>query len=626
MSKYALERLLYLCFMACFGVQMCFGLAWAAEDSSADATIHYSLIITDGTQHSAQISIHFPVQSAAELLLQMPNWRPGRYQIANLANGVSQLIAHNQRGENLLVRKDDKSSWRVQTKPGDDVTVQYELYANELGGRVRHIDDSHAYLDASGVFLYQAVLRDKPVEVRLQVPSGWQSRSGMNPCGEQCFVAADYDDLVDSPIETGIHQYRQFVVADHVYELALWGRGNADPDTIVNDLRKIIATTGKAFGDYPFSRYLFIVHQTNTETGATEHINSTVIQKTRWSFSPHKDYLNFLRTAAHEFFHTWNVKAYRPKELVPYNYQQENYSPLLWWAEGGTSYAEDQMVLRAGVQTRDEYMEVIAKLIDDDSHQPGRFVMSAASASFDEWILSGGERARNAQVGIYSRGALLSVALDLDLISRTNGKVHLLDVHRYLYRHFSVKQGGFDEQDIINVLNQLSHSDYSAWWAQYVRGTDVLTMTALLQQVGLLPDIEPAKENATTPDAPKIEKWAGLTIREDFDKEHGVIVTEVEKESPAWQAGLIGGDILVALDHMRVNPKDFQERLSSWPADEVTISFFRRDELRSTLLVLQKKNKGKLKLLPLPDTNRNQKRLYEAWLGLPWSDKSHPEK
>ncbi|PWF47588.1 M61 family peptidase [Massilia glaciei] len=523
-----------------------------------------------------------------------------------------QFKAVNAKGQALAVSKTDKGTWQVATRPGDAVTVSYEVYANALGERTRHIDDTHAYLDASGVFVYAAPFRAEPVKVKLDVPAGWKSRSGMEPgdCGH-CFVAPNYDILIDSPIESGIHEFHSTTVDGREIEVAIWGRGDYDAKKMTEDLKKIVVETGKLYNNqWPFKRYLFIVHATDGVGGATEHINSTVIQRPRWSFATRKDYLGFLRTAAHEFYHTWNVKAYRPKEMVPYNYQNENYNPLLWIAEGHTSYFDELIVLRAGLQKREEFMAEYAKLIDDYRHQPGRFQQSASESSFDEWISVGGERARNASVNIYTKGQILGLMMDIELRRQTKGGKGLEDMHRVLYQQHSVAMGGYDPKAVRAALHQVSGQDWSDWWSRYVDGTAEVPIDALLDTVGLHVMIDVPKEEER-----KEHWWAGWRMKEGSDP---ALVLQVERDSPAWQAGVVSGDVLLAVNGIKVSAKDVSEKLSLSSQPPFTLHMFRRDELRQMQLTPVLQPNGKAKVKPVAKPNALQKALNAAWLGVAW--------
>jgi predicted metalloprotease with PDZ domain len=413
------------------------------------ANTDYKIDLTQPEHHKGEVSITFPASDAQFLDVKMPAWRTGYYRILNLANGVRDFDAQSN-GEELRWEKVDKSTWRVYLpEDSGEVTVDYEIYANQLGRRSRHIDDTHAYLDASAVFMYADAWRNEPVSVSLDVPGEWKSYSGMERDGAHQFSAANWDVLVDSPIETGINKHYEFTQDDRDYEVVFWGEGNYDAEKTVEDLQKLVTTGDSIWSSYPFERYVFMIHATTGAGGATEHKNSTIIQRPRYSFASRDDYLSFMSTASHEFVHTWNVKAYRPDGLVPYDYQKENYTDLFWIAEGSTSYFQNHLLLQAGIMEPSEYFERVATGIDRYRAKPGREVMSVAEASFEAWIDQYGDRAHNDSVNIYSEGALVSWMLDSELLKATDGKVSYRDVHNALYQRFDADEQGFTSADVL---------------------------------------------------------------------------------------------------------------------------------------------------------------------------------
>ncbi len=583
--------------------------------SSACADVQYHIKISNPAQHLAEVQINFPVVNTKTLDVQMPIWRTGKYEVLNLGKNVRQFVATNAQGKILAATKTDKATWQIKTQPGDVVKVTYEVYANALAERTLHIDDTHAYLDASGVLMYAAPFRQQAVQVSLDTPKIWISRSGMEKGAcEHCFVAKNYDILIDTPIETGEHEFHTFDVDGRTIELVIWGRGNYDGKKMALDLKKVVEGGKEMFGAFPFKRYLFIVHATDGVGGGTEHLNSTVMQKPRWSFAERKGYLSFIRLAAHEFVHTWNVKAYRPKEMVPYEYQKENYSRLLWMAEGNTSYFGELLCLRTGLIKRDEYMEDMAKSVLAYQHQPGRFQQSAAESSFDAWIDVHGERGRNASVNIYSKGELLALAIDIEMRRQTKGVKGFEDVHRYLYQHHTVAQGGYSEADVRTALKFVSANDWSAWWAQYVDGIAEIPLSDLFKNVGLVFTVESAKDEEQ-----KEEWFTGWSIREGGELAQ---VSEVERDSPAWNAGVVAGDTLIAANGLRLGSKDISERLWLQQQTPIKLAVFRRDELREIVITPIRQTKGKPKMKALENISDQQKELNVSWLGVAWPVKT----
>lgn len=576
----------------------------AACSAPVFADVNYALNISQPEHHLGDVNVEFPKTAQSFLDVKLPAWRTGRYEILNLANGVRYFKASDDEGNELKWEKIDHSTWRVHLNEPTEVNIDYQVYANELGKRARHIDDSHAFIDASGFFMFSESFRQEPVTVELNVPKAWRSVSGMeNYKNKHSFKASDYDVLVDSPIETGINELRTFKVNGREYELVVWGEGNYDIELMLTDLKKLVATGNVIWDSYPYERYVFMVHATSGAGGATEHLNSTIIQRPRDRFAKREDYLGFISTAAHEFIHTWNVKAYRPKGLAPYDYTNINYSKLLWIAEGSTSYFEDHLLVRSGIQTTDEFFKVLSKTINRHLTTPGREVQSASETSFDKWINQGGDHARNYSTNIYLEGSLLSMALDIDLLENSQGKISYKDVHNELYKQHKLP-AGFTEQDVLAILKQLSGRDYSAWWQENVSTPASLDFDELLAKVGLSFDL-PEKAKAT----PSLDA---------FTKNTGELLTltHVRRDGAAWQGGLTTDDKLVAINKKHVG-KNLTASLETFKAgDKVTVDFIRRDALMSTELVLSEDFDKPKKVVANKNATAEQKALFKAWMGV----------
>ncbi|QIL02117.1 M61 family metallopeptidase [Sphingomonas sinipercae] len=571
--------------------------------ATAEARVDYAIDLTAPEHHTGKVSIDFPATAGASLDIRMPAWRTGRYNILNLANGVRGFSASDRAGRPLRWKKIDKSTWRIHRAPGTPVRVGYEIYGNELGLRTRHIDDSHAYLNPSAIFMYADSLRSDDTTVSLRVPSGWTSVSGMQSPAPHRFIAANWDVLTDSPIETGISRRFAFKEGGRDYEVVFWGDGNYDARQTVADLQKIVAQAPKIWSAYPFQRYVFIVHATDGAGGATEHLNSTVIQIPRYAFWPRERYLGFLSTASHEFIHTWNVKAYRPSGLVPYDYQRENYSDLLWIAEGSTSYFADQQLLRAGIATPKEYFGHLDDIIDGHQRRGGAAVQSVADASFDQWIGQSGDRARNSEVDIYDQGEIVSWILDIALLERTGGRVSYRDVHDALYKRFPSTRRGYSSADVLQILQELTGSSWNDWWARYVNAPlGAVDFNSLLNPVGL----KLTYSNAADP-----KPFAGWSGEQGSG---GMKLTSVERGGPAWNAGFTPDDIIVAFDGKRVTNDRFGAALAERrPGATVTVTYFRRDQIGQKTLKLGASS-GDASVGPIDNPTAAQKALFQRWL------------
>ncbi len=580
----------------------------AAVSTPAMARVDYVIDLTKPDHHTGQVSIEFPA-AGPTLDVKMPAWRTGRYTIMNLANGVSGFGATDASGRALKWEKIDKSTWRIRTSGAGPVRVNYEIYGNELGSRSRHIDDSHAYLDASAIFMHTDATRGDDVSVSLKMPQGWKAYSGMASSAPARFTAPNWDVLVDSPIEAGISQYRQFTADGKKYDLVVWGQGNYDIDKMAADLKTMVPKSQTIWQGYPFDRYLFIVHATDNVGGATEHKNSTVIQMPRYRFTG-DSYMGFLGTAAHEFIHTWNVKAYRNAAMVPYDYERENYTDLLWMEEGSTEYFTGPLLVRAGLLPTGKYLEELADTIDANKNRPGRLVQSAAGASFDEWISNvDRNRSNNAWVNIYSEGSIASWALDIALLQDTGGEVNYRDVHNELWKAYGNGAKGFTSADVRAILQRLTGHSWDAWWAKNIDSPADQDFAALLAPVGLRLDMGSGPQVA-------MAGWQA-------DEANGAMVLGgVTRDGAAWNAGMETGDVLVAIDGARVSPARFRDMLRERKAGEtVTVSFFRRDQLMTRKMTLGSRPAGGVTVRPADNATPAQKALFARWLGVPYPAK-----
>lgn len=560
--------------------------------------------INQAEHHLAMVSMNIPNKALASISLKLPTWRTGKYEVLNLSNGIRLFKAMSSDGTELTWQKTDKNTWEVTPVDNENIIIHYQLYANQLDKRTRHIDDSHAFLNMSSVVLYNDSTRHLQHELVLKTPLKWKSYSGLNSGNaKHTFVADNYDQLVDAPVETGINEHHTFEVDKVKYELVIWGKGNYNSEKIVKDLSILAKQTSVIWQNIPFKRYLFIVHATSGVRGATEHHNSTIIQRSRYSFHEREDYIRFLATAAHELIHAWNVKQYRPQGLYPYDYQHENYTNLLWLVEGSTSYFQYQLLLRGKLITIKEFFKSLADRVVKFQRKPGREMQSISQASFNKWQEQGGDYDNNYSTNIYAEGYLTSWLLDFELLNKTENKVSFRNIHQWLYEHYRLPRT-YNEHDILSGLSELSGKSFTPWWQRSVNQPRRVNFDFLLKQAGL--EIYYGKDKMDL-------AWAGLKTKLH---KNGLEVSAVERNSPAWQSGITTGDIIIALDDLRVFD-DLNKRLLDFlPNQTIKISFFRRDQLQSKQLTLGSKPKGKLQIKPIKKVSKKQALLFEAWTGV----------
>lgn len=607
----------------------------AAASAGDDAPVRYRVILDAPQTQMVTIELHIPAVEGDVIDFHLPVWRPGKYLVIDPAGTVRDVTARTMTGRGVPIEKIRKSAWRISPNPGTPITVRYRVYANSLGDRTRHVDDTHAFLSGSSVFLFAEALRFAPLEVHIDAPEGWKIASGLEfaPGSDTVLIAPNYDVLADSPIEIGEHDFIRFEALGKPHDIVIWGEGEFDAERLVDDFRDIVEVQHDVFGgELPYERYVFLIHAGRNAGGGTEHLNSTIMQTSKasleGSLSSNSAYHRFLGLVAHEFFHIWNVKRLRPAGLQPYDYERENYTDLLWVAEGTTSYYDDLTLARTGVYSADRYIDVLANAINGLQGRPGRLVQSLADSSFDAWIKFNRSTPDdvNSTISFYSKGALVSLLLDMEVRRATGNAVTLDTVMREMYERFPLEGGGFTTADLMAVIEELTGKDIEPFFAAYVRGTEELDYAKALEVVGLEPHFransrERDADREDASGAPALPRRATLGIALT-----GTTVRSVESSGPAYAAGIMPGDELVALNRRRITSSSVLSDLISEfdPGDEVTLLYFRHDELRELTVALGGEPDGRWTIRRIKEPTAEQKAAYYTWLRHPWPGEKPP--
>ncbi|MDS0257240.1 hypothetical protein ApAK_06080 [Thermoplasmatales archaeon AK] len=559
--------------------------------------IQYSLEMSKPQSHFLEVTMRVEDFSDDTLVLTMPAWTPGSYEIMDFARFVRNLHATAD-GVELEAQKKDKSTWKVATKGNRSIRISYEVFAHELDVHTSHLDSHHAFINGTGVFFYIDGYKDQSAELVIKPPSGWGISTGLEKLGENRFRAVNYDILVDSPIEIGNHRVLNFQVDGKEHEIVLCGSGNEDAEKLKADVKKIVEGYAKLFGHLPYKKYVFIYHLVNSEeerTGGLEHLNSTAINVDRFTFSPFEKYKSFLSVTSHEFFHLWNVKRIRPVELGPFNYREENYTTMLWMAEGFTNFYGYLMLYRVGLIDQKEYLKHICESMRTHDLFSGSFRTSASESSFDTWVklYKPTPNNYNNYVSYYLKGELLGFMLNARIIEATNGSKSLDDFYRHLMDKFNKDGKGYTEKDVLTALKEISGKDFSEFYETYVRKPTPVDFEAEMKRIGLVLKKGYKKIDDREPESkPSI----GLIIRNSGGK---YVVDGVIEGSPAEISGIAPKDELVAVEGFRFNErfvKEITENARKLKMDNlmdfekrgsVKVHFFRDGELHETSCALR---------------------------------------
>jgi predicted metalloprotease with PDZ domain len=580
--------------------------AWAALPQ-----VDYQVSMPQPSNHLFEVELTVARWSANFLEVRLPVWTPGSYLVREYARHVQDFQALDAAGQPLPWRKLRKNAWQIETQGNPTLVIRYRVFACELTVRTNHLDTSHGFFTPAALLMFIPGLTDQAATVKICPPEGWQVATALPPVsGEShCFQAADYDQLVDSPFEIGPHTVHAFEAAGKLHRWVTWGSGDFDLARVTADTQRMIETESSLFGGLPYDDYLFILHLSANGYGGLEHRDSCVLAYSRFGFGDPEKYHRFLQLVAHEFFHLWNVKRLRPKELEQFDYERENYTPSLWFCEGVTSYYDLLLPLRAGCYGADVFLASLAKDISRYLSIPGRQVQPLSESSFDAWIKLYRRDAYsdNSQISYYLKGALVTLLLDLRIRQQQPGR-SFDEVLRQLWQQFGQYEQGYSVADLKAVLEAVAGEDLSDFYARYIDGLAELPLAEALANFGLL--LEPVTEQ---------QPYTGLKLRSEAGCTQ---ISAVECNSPAETAGLQVGDELVALNGFRVTAEQWgdrtaqmQQALSAEASNSsVSLTLFRDDQLQTVALPLEASRPSRYQLRPNPQATPEQQRLFQAWL------------
>lgn len=567
-----------------------------------DTSVIYRLEPHDPAGHRYRITLTIPEPDPAGQCLSLPTWIPGSYLIRDFSRQIETLRARVG-GRLVPVAKTDNHTWQVAPCSGP-LQVDYVVYAWDLSVRGAHLDETHGFFNGTSVFLRVKGQDHQPCLLDLAPPpgiDGWKvytslpeargHRGAARRHGFGLYLAPDYDALIDHPVEMGTPQVVRFTAHGAEHEMVFTGVvPKLDLARIAEDTRRICETQIAFFEPRtkraPFldssDRYVFMTMVVGDGYGGLEHRASTALMASRQDLpvigqqGQGDGYRTFLGLVSHEYFHTWNVKRIKPAAFVPYDLQQPDLTRLLWVFEGFTSYYDDLMLLRAGTIGLPDYLRLLGKTISGVARSPGRHKQSVAESSFDAWTryYKQDENSSNALVSYYTKGSLVALGLDLLIRHESAGTRSLDDVMRLLWQRFGrdFYQGtplGLTEDELPSLIREATGVDTRRFIARYAYGTADVPLEQLLAPHGISLSWKAALN------VPSLD----VRTRQQGDS---VVLAAVTEGGAAHKGGLSAGDVLVAVDGLRVDaPAGLERLLSQYRAGErVTIHVFRRDELR----------------------------------------------
>jgi predicted metalloprotease with PDZ domain len=494
--------------------------------------------------------------------------------------------------------------------------VRYKVYARDQNVQGNWVDASHAMLNGAPNFMTLVGGEKRPYQVQLHLAKGWtKSISGMkNGTEPNSWVAADFDELLDSPVYAGNAPIHEFDVSGRRHYLVNEGEnGTWDGAASAAAVAKIVAEYARQWGGLPYEKYVFFNMMTEGG-GGLEHKNSTWLGTSKWAWSNANNVpgrpsqLSWLGLVSHEYFHVWNVKRLRPVELGPFEYEHEVRTPSLWVAEGFTSYYGSLGLVRAKLATRDNTLASYSGMIAQLQTTPGHAVTPIETASADAWIglYRPSENSANTTISYYTKGAVMGLLLDARIRHLTNGEKTLDDAMKVAFERYGGARG-YTRDEFRAVCSEVAGADLSAWFHQAAETTAELDYTEMLDWYGLRFQVEKPRA-----DAPR-RILTGITVAPV--QPGRIVISSLRRGTPAYEAGFNVDDEILAVAGYRVRAEQWPARLEAYPAGEtVDVLVARREKLITLKLKITADATPSWRLEVRPDANDEQKAHLKAWL------------
>ncbi|MCY3412402.1 MAG: M61 family metallopeptidase [Candidatus Heimdallarchaeota archaeon] len=557
--------------------------------------VEFTVDLTHPEENLIGIQMNFrsPVDNP---IIEMPVWTPGSYLIREYSRHIQKMTS------NVESHKVSKNCWKLKAPKGTMIQANYQIYAFELTVRTNYFDNRKLLLSPAACFMYvkDAEQDFKAFENRVmfKLNIDWKIFTSLKKDGDW-YIAHDFDELVDSPVAGGVSEILD--IFEYMYEpqqipntvVLIGDKGDHDMINFIEDLKRIQINHANMMGDLPYDRYLWALYVVGSGGGGLEHKYSNFSIIPRFSFRDRKKYTRLLSLESHEHFHVYNIKRIRPQQLGPFEYGEETYTKLLWVAEGMTSFYDKISLIRAGLITEEEYLEMIASSIHTLDNIPGRTNYSLEEASFDAWIklYRANENTNNSSVSYYLKGSIVAFCLDLEIRQQTSFNKSLDDFFKNLYLEYKKNKLGYDGDKIQELIETHTDTDLHEFFDKYIKGTEEIDYNFYLAMIGY--ELKPELSD---------EAFTGIKF-----KEKTTIVQYVYKNSPANEANIYYNDEIVSIDGYRAkNNWNTILKLKS-EGEGVDITLFRDDKILTTKLILEKPQAKQYKIVDKSDITDDQK-------------------
>ncbi len=557
----------------------------------------YRVSFKNAVHHEAEIKATFTNLSSGTISLLMSRTSPGRYSLHEFAKNIYNVKITDSKGKNITVTRPNPHQWDVSGHDGT-INLSYTLFADRADGTYSQIDETHAHINIPATFMYIPVLKDRPVQVTFDARQdpNWKVATQLIPLGGNSFLAPNLQYFMDSPVEISNHTIKEYKInsgiTEYTIRLALHHQGTEEEtDAYFEQIKKIVEQEKAIFGDYPnfdYGEYTFLAcYMPNVSRDGMEHRNSTVLTST--TNLAEGGMRKNITTVAHEFFHSWNVERIRPISLEPFDFTKTNTSGELWFAEGFTSYYTYLTLCRAGIITQDEYIDSLTKTYNRVWNSPSLQYFNPIEISYqapfyDKAKSIDPKNKENTYISHYPYGSMLALALDLSL--RDKEGLNLDDYMKLVWAKYGKTEIPYTIENLFLTLREYAGESFADdFFEKYIYDSQKPDFKKLFGTVAIY-----LKSNSK-------KAYLGASI--EFNKDDmAVISTYVKKGTPAYNAGLEKGDVIIAINNQSFSDIDqFNAALKKHkPGKKVTITYKRLDI----------ENKVIVKLVSNPEINVTQ--------------------
>lgn len=566
----------------------------------------YTIAYTDPNSHYIDIEFEVETEGKDHLEIQLPSWRPGRYELGDFAKNIQKWQAFDENKNPLVFKKLKKDLWKVDCSKAKKVIVKYNYYAFELNAGSTYLDAHQLYVNPINCLLYLPDRMEEACELDLNIPSNYRVAIALEAVANKKYKANNFDELADSPfIASADLQHCSYKIGETTFHLWFQGEFKMNEGLIIKDFKAFTKEQIKFFGDFPTENYHFLFQiLTHEFYHGVEHSASTVIALgPSYSVLDKKGrYEDLLGVSSHELFHTWNVKRIRPAEMWPYDFSKENYNRLGYLSEGATTWYGDLMLYRSKVFGDKEYFKTFNQLLDRHFNNPGVENLSVADSSFDTWLDGYTPGVPNRKSSIYTEGALVTFMLDHLIRKNNQNKKSFDDVLRVFYEKYYKRGQGISEAAYQKEVEEIAQKDLSPFFENYINGTKNIEkqLKESLAYIGL--------------------KYEKLPADEFYEAHLGFILIEgkvfnVYPNSVAEKAGISIQDEIVAVNGIKVNG-DLSKWTQYFSKDQIELTLFDNSSRLKTVNLRSSKEVyyGKHQVSRIANPSEEQKKAFEKWI------------